>query len=89
VLILPFLLSRLLVLNMEGKTVPHTSGNEKTPRRSKFFKHHSLDGYPSWEIIPSQIDNFGSSPYAMIHLLSTNVLSIKEVFAKQKFEQMP
>ena len=27
-----------------------------------------LEGYPSWEMILSQIDNFDSHPYAMIHL---------------------
>jgi hypothetical protein len=31
----PFLLFRLLVLKMEGETIPDASGSEKTPRRSK------------------------------------------------------
>jgi hypothetical protein len=47
----PFLFSRLLFLNMEAQTVPHTSGSEKTPRRNKFFKHHWPDGYSSWKIV--------------------------------------
>ena len=33
------------------------------------FGSHPLDGYPSREMIQSQIDNFGLSPYAMIHLV--------------------